>query len=59
VLVSWEEYKAAAHMYMNGSRKAKAQLELKLVRNLKNNKKGFYKYIDQQMEMKENIPLNQ
>ncbi|KAK4823022.1 LOW QUALITY PROTEIN: hypothetical protein QYF61_024824 [Mycteria americana] len=41
--VSWEEYRDAARLCRNGVRKAKAQLELNLARDTKNNKKGFYR----------------
>ncbi|KAK4815375.1 hypothetical protein QYF61_001363 [Mycteria americana] len=40
---------------MNGVRKAKAQLELKLERNVKGNTKGFYSYTDSQGNAKENM----
>ena len=38
-----------------GIRKAKAQMELKLAREIKNNKKGFCKYIDQKRQPKESV----
>ncbi|KAK4810175.1 hypothetical protein QYF61_010948 [Mycteria americana] len=40
---SWEEYRDAAHMCRDGVRKAKAQLELNLARDAKNNKGSFYR----------------
>ncbi|KAK4806906.1 hypothetical protein QYF61_012627 [Mycteria americana] len=40
--VSWEEYRDAARLCRDGVRKAKAQLELNLARDAKNNNKGFY-----------------
>ncbi|PKU43628.1 hypothetical protein llap_6060 [Limosa lapponica baueri] len=40
--VSWEEYRDAAQLCKDDVRKAKAQLELKLARDTKNNK-GFYR----------------
>ncbi|GAB0203450.1 mitochondrial enolase superfamily member 1 [Grus japonensis] len=36
-------------------RKAKAQLELKLTRDIKNYKKGFFRYINNKQKQKENI----
>jgi len=36
-------------------RRAKAQLELNLARNAKNNK-GFYMYVSQKRKVKESIP---
>lgn len=38
--------------------KAKAQLVLNLVRNSKNSKKGIYRYTDQHMKIKKNVPSN-
>ncbi len=43
-------------MAWEGIRKAKAQLELNLARDVKNNKKGFFRYIGQQRKMKETVP---
>jgi len=40
----------------DGVRKAKAQLELNLARDAKNNKKGFYRYISQKKMIKESVP---
>jgi len=42
--VAWEEYRDVVHMCRDRVRKAKAQIELNLVRDVKNNKKEFYKY---------------
>ncbi|KAK4819465.1 hypothetical protein QYF61_004691 [Mycteria americana] len=39
-----------------GVRKAKAQPELNLARDAKNNKKGFYRYINQKRKVKESVP---
>jgi len=41
----WEEYKDIVHSCRNGVRKAKAQLELMLMKEVKGNGKGFSKYI--------------
>ncbi|KAK4824510.1 hypothetical protein QYF61_015908 [Mycteria americana] len=54
--VTWEEYRGAAHLCRDGVRKAKAQLELSLVRDAKNNKKGFYRYVSQKRKVKESVP---
>ncbi|KAK4806794.1 hypothetical protein QYF61_005590 [Mycteria americana] len=54
--VSWEEYRDAAWMCRNGARKAKAQLELNLARDAKNNKKGFYRYIVFNGNLSSHIP---
>ena len=39
--VAWEEYRAVVHVCRVRIRKAKAQTELNLVRDVKDNKKGF------------------
>ncbi|GAB0209193.1 hypothetical protein GRJ2_003385000 [Grus japonensis] len=54
--VSWEEYRDAARLCRDGVRKAKAQLELNLARDAKNNKKGFYRYVSQKRKVKESVP---
>ena len=40
----------------DGIRKAKAQVELNLARDMKNNKKGFYRYIGKRRQAKESVP---
>ena len=37
-------------------RKAKAQMELHLARDVKDNKKGFYRYIGRRRRAKESVP---
>jgi len=37
-------------------RKAKVQLELNLVRDTKNSKKGFYRYVSQKSKAKKSVP---
>ncbi|KFW94610.1 hypothetical protein N336_00311, partial [Phalacrocorax carbo] len=54
--VSWEEYSDAAQLCRDGVRRAKAQLQLNLVRDAKNNKKGFYRYMNQKGKVKESVP---
>ncbi|KFR08823.1 hypothetical protein N306_10297, partial [Opisthocomus hoazin] len=55
-LASWEEYREAARLGRDGVRKVKAQLELNLARDAKNNKKGFYRYVSQKKKVKESVP---
>ena len=43
--VTWKGYKDIAHSCRNGVRKAKAQLELTLAKEVKGNMKGFSKYL--------------
>ncbi|KFQ55458.1 hypothetical protein N334_10646, partial [Pelecanus crispus] len=52
---AWEEYREAAQLCREGVRKAKARLELNVARDVKNNKKGFYRYVNQKRKAKENI----
>ena len=54
--VSWEEYRAVAHMCRDRIRKAKAHMELNLARDAKDNKKGFYRYIGRRRQAKESVP---
>ncbi|KAK4814463.1 hypothetical protein QYF61_018981, partial [Mycteria americana] len=54
--VTWEEYRDAARLCRDGVRKAKEQLELNLARDAKNNKKGFYRHINQERKVKESVP---
>ena len=42
--VGWEEYRAVVHVCRDRIRKANAQVELNLARDVKDNK-GFCKYI--------------
>ena len=54
--VAWEENRDATRACREGIRKAKAQMELNLMRDVKNNKKGFYQYIEQKRQAKESMP---
>jgi len=45
--VTWEEYMDAIQTCRDGMRKAKAQMQLNLVKGVKNNKKGFYRCAEQ------------
>ena len=54
--VSWDKYRDAAWLCRDGVRKAKAQLELNLARDTKNNKKGFHRYVSQKRKVKESAP---
>ena len=54
--VSWEEYRAVVRVCRDRIRKAKAQMELNLVRDVKDNKKGFYRYLGRRRQAKESVP---
>ena len=53
--VSWEEYRIVAWLCRDGVRKAKAWLELNLSNDVRNNKKGFYRYVSQKRKVKESV----
>ena len=42
---TWEEYRNVVRACRDATRKAKAQMEFNLTRDVKNNKKGFFKHI--------------
>ena len=44
-------------MSLDGIRKAKAQMELNLARDMKNNREGFYRYSSQKRQVKESASL--
>ena len=54
-MANWEEYKNVVRVCMDATRKAKAWLELKLARDVKDNKKGFYKYVNSKRKTRENV----
>jgi len=49
-----ENYKGIARACRDAVRKPKAQLKLKLARDVKNYKKGFFRYINNKQKQKEN-----
>jgi len=53
--VTWEEYRNIVRVSRNGTRKTKIHLELRLVRDIKDSKKGFFKYISSKWKTKENV----
>ena len=54
--VAWEEYSAVVHVCRHAIREIKAQMELKLARDVKNNTKGFYRYMGRRRQAKESVP---
>ena len=54
--VTWEEYRDAVRTCRRRIRKAKVQVELNLARDVKNNKKTFYRYIGQKRQAKTGVP---
>ncbi|GAB0205276.1 mitochondrial enolase superfamily member 1 [Grus japonensis] len=56
-LATWEEYRNVVRVCRDAMRKAKAQLELNLAKDVKDNKKGFFKYLSSKRETRENVGL--
>ena len=54
--VAWEDYRAVVHVCRDRIRKAKVQMELNLVRDVEDNKKGFYRYIGRRRLAKKSVP---
>lgn len=50
--VAWEEHRDAIQTCSSWIRKAEVQIELNLARDVRNNKKGFYRYIGQKKQKK-------
>jgi len=53
--VTWEEYRNVVRACSDATRKAKAHLEIKLARDVKNNKKGFFNYISSKRKARDNV----
>ncbi|GAB0190938.1 mitochondrial enolase superfamily member 1 [Grus japonensis] len=53
-LTTWEEYRNIVRVRRDAMRKAKAHLELNLARDVKDKKKGFFKYISSKRKTREN-----
>lgn len=45
IWVMWEEYGNAVWMGRDGVREVKVQMELNSARDVKNSKKGFFRYV--------------
>ncbi|GAB0188293.1 mitochondrial enolase superfamily member 1 [Grus japonensis] len=53
--VAWEEYREIVRTARDQVRKAKALIELNLARDIKGNKKSFYRYVSDKRKMRENV----
>lgn len=51
----WEEYRNLVQTSMEKVRKAKAQMEIKLAGDIRDDKKGFYKSTDNEKKARENV----
>ncbi|PKU38009.1 rna-directed dna polymerase from mobile element jockey-like [Limosa lapponica baueri] len=54
-LATWEKYRSAVRICRDATGKAKAPLELNVARDVKDNKKGFFKYISSKRKTRENV----
>ncbi|NWT63551.1 RTJK polymerase, partial [Erythrocercus mccallii] len=52
---TWEEYREVVKGCRDATRKAKASLEIKLAREIKDNKKSFYKYVGGKKKPKSSV----
>jgi len=52
---TWEENRNTVKACRDATMKAKAHLELKLARDVKNNKQGFFKYISSKQKTRDNV----
>ena len=52
---TWEEYRNAIKACRDATRKAKVHLELNLARDVKDNKKGFFKHISSKWKTRTNV----
>ena len=52
---TWEEYGNVVKACRDATRKAKVHLELKLARDVKDNKKSFFNYISSKWKTRENV----
>jgi len=52
---TWEKYRNVVRACRDATRKAKAHLELKVARDVKNNKKGFFNYISSKRKARDNM----
>ena len=57
--VSWEEHRDDAWLCEYDIRKVKAQLELNMARDTKNNNKGFYRHVNQKRKVKESVAFDE
>ncbi|GAB0179086.1 mitochondrial enolase superfamily member 1 [Grus japonensis] len=56
---AWEEYREIVRAARDQVRKAKVLIELNLARDVKDNKKSFYRYISDKRKTGENVGLLQ
>ncbi|GAB0206992.1 mitochondrial enolase superfamily member 1 [Grus japonensis] len=54
-LATWDEYRDVVRECRDAMRKAKAPLKLSLAKDVKDNKKGFFKYMSSKRKTRENV----
>jgi len=54
---TWEEYRNVVRVCRDATRKATVHLELNLARDVKDNKKGFFKHISSKEKTRDNVGL--
>jgi len=54
---TWEEYRNVVKACRDATRRAKVHVELNLARNVKDNRRGIFKYISSKWETRENVGL--
>ena len=52
---TWDEYKNIVRACREATRKARVHLEFNLARDVKDNKKGFFKYVSSKKKTKKNV----
>jgi len=52
---TWEEYRNVVRACRDVTKRAKAHLELNLARDVKNNKKGCFRYISSKRKSRDNV----
>ncbi|GAB0182959.1 mitochondrial enolase superfamily member 1 [Grus japonensis] len=52
---AWEEYRETVREAREQVRKAKALIEISLARDVKDNKKSFYRYVSDKRKIRENV----
>ncbi|GAB0204607.1 mitochondrial enolase superfamily member 1 [Grus japonensis] len=53
--VAWEQYRETVQAARDQVRKTKALIEISLARDVKDNKKSFYRYVSDKRRMRENV----
>ncbi|KGL93213.1 hypothetical protein N301_01878, partial [Charadrius vociferus] len=53
--IAWEEYRGIVQAARHRVRQAKAQIELNLARDIKTNKKSFFKFVSEKRKTRENV----